>query len=194
MKVSVLLLALLLAGCGDDSASTTAAPATSAAPTSAVATTTAPPVGSRAGVAGLVTGRGDDGSIEVTVWLEGEPGALVVGFDSDDSLTDPAQAAGAEAEVLVGVAGGVVVEVEAGGVVTDGENAAGFDAVSGADGSHTVVRLFVLSDSVPRTGSVWVWVEGDAVAFGAALGGSCDPSPADRPAGVGPSCREAAAA
>ena len=190
----VLSAALLLAACGDEDAATTEtspSPAATPTPTSAAPATASTAPSGRAGVAGVLAGRGDDGSLEVAVWVEGGADRLVVAFDSDDSHTDPAAPIGPEAEAVVTVDGGAVTGVEQAGAVVSGR-AAGVDAVAAADGPHLVIRVFAV-DLVPRAGTVWVWVEGDGVAYGTAVGSGCDAGPAARPPGLGPTCAEAAA-
>jgi hypothetical protein len=194
LVVGLLAAAIAAAACGDDAATTAPVSVATSAPRSTAAASTAPPSttpGDPAGIAGLVTGRGDDGSIEVTVWAAGGPGRIVVAFDSDSSHGDPASPVPPEAEAMVRITDGAVSGVEAGGAVLTGAALDGVHAVSGADGPHTVVRLFLLADLVPRSGSVWVWVDGGSVAFGADLGSACDAATAEQPPGVGPACREA---
>jgi len=93
----MVVLALVTAACGDDTAATTVAtaPAGTAAATAPAAaeqaettTSTTPAAILLPGIAALTSGRGDDGSLEIGVWFNANPfdageARLLVGTDAN---------------------------------------------------------------------------------------------------------------
>lgn len=180
------VLLLLITACGGEPAAETTttveAPTTTtteaAVPEATVAVATTPP----SAVLGILSGRGDDGSFEVVVWLDAPIGAadrIVVGIDSDDSYPGSGDPTGDfegwvdfGAQVSVGSDGALV----AGGTSdAGGASAAIGDWVSwGADGA--VLRVFFIRDPAPFSGSIWVLVgdtPGPAGIAGVVTGEGC---------------------
>jgi hypothetical protein len=179
-------LVAVLAACGGGPAATTIpGPATSAPPvaTSAPVITTTSPVSASAVVA-ITSGRGDDESFEVVVWLDAplQGQDLLVGFDSSVSYasgSDPI--AGLDGWAVIGETASVVVD---GAVVAEGDRDAVGDWISWSI-TDSVVRVYFLERVAPLTGSVWVRV-GDgptpASVAGARVGEGC----AHEPSGIEP--------
>lgn len=179
----LLILAACGGGSGVESTTSTATTTTTteaAVPEATVAATAAPEVPQA--VLGILSGRGDDETFEVTVWFDAPVSSadrIVVGIDSDDSYAgtgDPT----ADFEGWVDFADQVSVGSE-GALVAGGTSDAGGasaaigDWVSwGADGS--TLRVFFIRDPAPFTGSIWVVVgepPGPAGLAGVVTGEAC---------------------
>jgi len=177
-RAGIALLLLVVLACGDDDSvattattATTQAPATTgAAPTSTLASSVTPTV-----VFGIVSGRGDDQSFEVSAYFDAAPGAtrIVIGIDSDDSydgVGDPTPDLEGWAEFTTTVAVGANGELVAGG------SSAGIgDWVSwGAEGN--ALRVFFIRDVSAVAGTLWVVVgdgSGPGSIAGVTAGESC---------------------
>ncbi|MDP2623489.1 MAG: hypothetical protein Q8Q29_06815 [Actinomycetota bacterium] len=159
LRAAVLVLLFVLPACGDDAAvSSTASTTTPAEPT-----TVARPSGLPA-VLSVVSGRGDDGTIEVAVWFDSNPlvpgAVLIVGIDADDSYTG----AGDVRSHLDGFAlftpraTAVDVSVSSGGeVVADPITGDSEEWVSWGI-EDEILRVFFVRDVATRSGTVWVLI------------------------------------
>lgn len=182
LRVALCAALLLLAACGGDDATTTTAPfsATTVTTVAATTTTTRPPDGPS--VLAVVTGRGDDGSLEITVWFDAEPlvegAALIVGIDSDDSYPGSGDVGGhldGYAEFMA-TSSGVGVTLVSEGEVVAAPGVGLTESWLSWVAQDEVLRLFLVQDLTTRSGSVWV-VVGDAASplgtAGVSLGESC---------------------
>lgn len=159
LRAALLVLLLVLPGCGDDGAGSTTASTTSPAES----TTVARPAGLPA-VLSVVSGRGDDGTLEVAVWFDSNPlvpgAVLIVGIDADDSYPG----VGDVRPHLDGFAlftaraAAVDVAVSSGGeVVADPITGDSDEWVSwGIEGE--ILRIFFVRDVATRSGTVWVLI------------------------------------
>jgi hypothetical protein len=209
MRRAVLAFVVAVAACGGGEAvpESTAgdqvgtSPSTGAATTTTIAVTTTeaavPPA-----VVRLSSGRGDDGSFEVTVWFASDPFAtgdhrIVVGADVDLSypgVGDPYPFLNGHLELTPeGATLGLADDV-----IAEGDAAAERVSWGFADGA---LRVFFIDTTPARGGTTWVIVEvgGERVEFGTAgapFGTSCSAHSAgigvEIPAGVpdaGEPCR-----
>lgn len=110
----------------------------------------------------VVTGRGDDGSVEITVWFSSEPVAedvpLIVGIDSDDSYPgtgDVRSHLDGHAEFSAGP-GGVEVTLVSEGEVVAAPGVGFTESWLSWVAQDEVLRLFFVQDLTTRSGSVWV--------------------------------------
>jgi len=192
---------LVVAGCGDDGgASTTGSMSTTTSAvttTAAAATTTSTTPEDPAAVLAVVSGRGDDGSVEIAVWFDRDPlltgSTLIVGFDSDDSYPgtgDVRPHLDGYALLTVGSAVDVTLVSEGEVVAAPGVGVAESWLSWAAQGE--VFRAFFVRDLTTRSGSVWVLAaRGDASSplgvAGVPFGESCSYRgsgvPADEPPG-----------
>lgn len=163
---------LALAACGGSAPADSSA-ATSVATTPVPSSTTTTPDAATAplpppAVLAILSGRGDDGTFEVTVYFDRAPidTRIVVGIDADDSYAgsgDP----GPELEGWVELAGLIVVGSD-GEVVAGGSGPSVGDWMSwGLDGS--TLRIYFIRDLAPVAGTLWV-VVGDGTGPGAVAG------------------------
>ena len=156
---------LILAGCGTDGAGTTSSSmaTTTVAPTTtdASATTTSAPAVNPPAILAVVSGRGDDGSVEIAVWFDRDPlvtgSTLIVGFDSDDSYPgagDVRSHLDGYALLTVGAAVDVTLVAEGEVVAAPGVGIAESWLSWASQGE--VFRAFFVQDLTSRSGSVWV--------------------------------------
>jgi len=168
-------LALLVAACGGGAATTTTPPT--------VPVTTTDPASSPS-VLAIVSGRGDDGSLEVTIWFDTDPFAagarLIVGIDADDSYPGVGEVLPHldGYALLVPTAAGVDLTVSSEGEVVAGPGIGVTDQWVSWASQEEIIRIFIVQDVTTRAGSVWVVARvGDtASALGVAgvpLGESC---------------------
>lgn len=175
------VLLVALAACGGEAVPDTTEPAitTTSVPT---ATTGAPPSTSPApepAVLALSSGRGDDASLEITVWLGADPRAIeghrvVVGVDADDSYAgvgDPFLDLDGHLEIT---ASGAAL-FDAGAPIATGADLGEHVSWGYAEG---ILRVFFIGAVPARAGTVWVMVEsgGEPVALGVAgapFGSAC---------------------
>lgn len=182
-------LVLVVAACGGDpatpSAGTSAATtvqtvATESTPASVAAPAQTTTPAAVPGVAALTSGRGDDGSLEVGIWLAADPFdgdlSVIVGTDSDDSypgVGDPVPHIDGWLEI--GVAG--VSLLDDGAVVTD-DAAADFPEWVSWTGPGRTFWIYFLQTVPVRAGTMWVVVEvggttTTGMVAGAPVGESC---------------------
>jgi len=166
MRRSIILVLLLsVAGCGDGSASSTTTSSSTVtvppATTTLETTTTAVRAGAPPAILAVVSGRGDDGSLEITVWFDTEPlragTTLVVGIDSDDSYPgtgDVRPHLDGYASLTAGTRVEVTLVSEGEVVVAPGLGIAETWLSWAAQGE--VFRAFFVQDLTVRSGSVWV--------------------------------------
>lgn len=186
--VAVAGMSIVLASCGGGAAiepgpTTTAAPVTSSAmtsPTTSASTGPATPAPRRPAVVAIVSGRGDDGSLEIGVWFSDDPMdlpdyRLIVGVDSDDSYDT-----GSPEEALDGF---LELVPQGATLFADGEEVATGSGGSIAESvswttAGRMLRVFFIGDLPDRSGTVWVLAEtGGGFAPGAIaaveFGGGC---------------------
>jgi len=194
---AALALGAALAACADADTTATSPPT----PTTATSTTippTTPSAPESPDILAVVTGRGDDGSLEIGVWFDDDPLAtgnmLVVGIDSDDSYPGAGDIRAHLDGSALFTAGASGVEVT---LVSEGEVVAapGIGLVESWlswAAQDVVLRLFFVEDLTTRSGSVWVIAtRGDTGSplgtAGVPLGESCSYRgagvPVDEPAG-----------
>lgn len=183
LRVALSAALLLLAACGgDDATTTTTAPVSSTRVTTVAETTTPTRPPEAASVLAVVTGRGDDGSLEITVWFDAEPlvegAALIVGIDSDDSYPGSGDV-GAHLEgyaEFVATSSGVGVTLVSEGEIVAAPGIGLTESWLSWVAEDEVLRLFLVQDLTIRSGSVWV-VVGDAASplgtAGVPFGESC---------------------
>ena len=161
MRYPATLVALLvvLAGCGDDDAATTIEPPGTTVTTGALTTTT-PVVSGPPAILAIVSGRGDDGTLEVAIWFDSEPlgpgATLIVGIDSDDSYNGVGDVRPHLEGFALFTPNGATVDVT---VSSDGEvvadrGSSGEWVSFGSDAE--VLRVFFVQDVAVRGGTVWV--------------------------------------
>jgi hypothetical protein len=182
MRKRIAALALIVTACGGGGTTTTTPTTIPATTTAATTSTTA--AASMPSVLAIVSGRGDDGSLEVSVWFDTDPFAagatLIVGFDADDSYTG----VGDVLSHLDGFAlftptnAGVDLTVNAEGEVVAGPGLGVTDRWVSWGSEGDILRIFFVRDVTTRAGTVWVMASvGDtASALGVAgvlLGESC---------------------
>ena len=181
MSRRIVALALIVTACGGGDAATTP---TTIPVTTTAATTSTNAAASMPSVLAIVSGRGDDGSLEVSVWFDTAPFAagatLIVGFDADDSYTG----VGDVLPHLDGFAmftptsSGVDLTVNAEGEVVAGPGLGVTDRWVSWGSEGDILRIFFVRDVATRAGTVWVLarVDDTASALGVAgvpLGESC---------------------
>lgn len=188
MRRLILVVAVLLAGCGEAAPGPTAAAVTTVTAGAVETTTSAPAAADPQAVLAIASGRGDDRSFEVAVWLDAAVSAadrIVIGIDADDSYPgagDPVShfEGWAEFSELVTVG-------SEGRVVAAGSSEAIADRLSwGVDGS--VLRVFFIHEVAPVAGTLWVVVGTEPGAGGIAgvtTGESCSIRGSGLPFAVG---------
>ena len=174
-------LVLTLAGCGGTSApaTTAGAPSTTLSPVEGTAApartvTTIDPVATQPADPSalfLSSGRGDDGSLEVAVWLGADPFAdpghrVVVGTDADESFPgvgDPEPHLDGHLELTASTA----TLYDAGAPVAAADELRELVSWGWSDG---VLRVFFIGSVPAKAGTAWVIVEidGEAVPGGVA--------------------------
>lgn len=181
MSKRFVAFALIVTACGGGEATTT--PATVPVTTTTATTSTTVPA-SLPSVLAIVSGRGDDGSLEITIWFDTDPFAagarLIVGIDADDSYPGVGEVlAHLDGYALfVPTAGGVDLTVSSDGEVVAGPGLGVTDQWVSWASQGEVIRIFIVRDVATRAGSVWVMasVGDEESALGIAgvpLGESC---------------------
>ena len=159
LRAALIIWLLVLAACGDDGAGTTTVSTTSVAEPTTVAASSGPPA-----VLSIISGRGDDGTLEVDVWFDSNPlvpgAVLIVGIDADDSYTGVGDVRPHLDGFALFTARATVVDVS---VSSGGEVVA--DPITGDSDEWVswgiedeILRIFFVRDVATRSGTVWVLI------------------------------------
>jgi hypothetical protein len=159
LPAALLIWLLVLPACGDDGAGTTTVPTTSVAEPTTVAASSGPPA-----VLSIISGRGDDGTLEVAVWFDSNPlvpgAVLTVGIDADDSYTGVGDVRPHLDGFALFTPRATVVDVS---VSSGGEVVA--DPITGDSDEWVswgiedeILRIFFVRDVATRSGTVWVLI------------------------------------
>jgi hypothetical protein len=166
-------LVIVVSGCSGEasvqSTTTSATAATTAADSEPTVTTTTAPTTTTAaampGIAAMTSGRGDDGSLEVGVWLAEYPTtgdvSISVGTDSDDSypgVGDPVPHIDGWLDIRP-----TGLSLFDGGVAVSDDTASDFSGWVSWTGPGRIFWVYFLQTVPVRAGTMWIVVEVDGV-------------------------------
>lgn len=160
---------VILAACGGaatpDSTAAASVPAATAAGTSTLSTAVAPTSTvspALPSIVGFFSGRGDDGSLEVGIWLASDPFEsaeyrVVVGTDADDSFPGTGNPfEHLEGHLELTPAGSAIFDGSE--LIATGSEIQEYVSWGQAEG---VLRVFFIGSVPPKAGTTWVIVEVD---------------------------------